>query len=447
MKDSADVIIVGAGTAGLTAAEMLSNSGLQIIILEARDRIGGRILTEFDPKAGFPIELGAEFIHGAPPNLLHRLQRGRVPIREIKGEPWCSEQRRLSPCGDFWERTERILEQMRYRKSSDSSFKSFLQGPKLRRFAAEDRTRATHYVEGFNAARAHEISVNSLVRSMRADEKIDGDRQFRVARGYDALLHSVHRRLAPDRVATQLNTLVSTIGWRQGQVKIVAQTPTRRLRTYIAARALITLPLGVLQARPRQAGAVQFQPALPEKERALQKLRMGKVMRVSLRFRRRFWDALRPGKGRKSLNKMTFLFSRDELFPTWWTAFPERWPILTGWSPSWWAQKLIGQPHSLIIREAVGALARILPVKRNDLANLLHSAYLHDWQSDPFARGAFSYALVGGDNAPAVLAKPVQNTLFFAGEATATDGHTGTVHGAIASAERAAGELLKSLTV
>src|SRR5437879_9290414 len=116
-ENRAGVIIVGAGIAGLTAAEELCAAGLRVIILEARDRIGGRIFTKYDPVCGFPIELGAEFVHGRPPILLDRLQRERLRIREINGEPWCKDDSEagggLVPCGDFWQHTENILIKMR----------------------------------------------------------------------------------------------------------------------------------------------------------------------------------------------------------------------------------------------------------------------------------------------------------------------------------------------
>jgi monoamine oxidase len=444
-----DVIVVGAGVAGLTAAEVLCKAGLAVTILEARDRIGGRILTKFDPECGFPIELGAEFIHGRPPIVLNHLKQEGLRIREIKGQAWCSEvddkqNSRLVPCGDFWHRTERILKQMRYRKSGDDSFTSFLQSAKMRRYDEEDKARATAYVEGFNAARADDVSVNWLVRSIRAEEEIDGNHQFRIVGGYEALVQAIRKKLDAKKVRMLLNTVVTKMRWGKRAVEITARCNGREV-ILPAARALITLPLGVLQSRANQPGAVQFEPALREKQRAIGKLKMGGVVRVSLRFRERFWNEIKPHDPRQFLSRMTFLFSRDELFPTWWTAFPETSPVLTAWSPSWHTRKLKGRTHSHIAREALTALSRILPVSREFLSAQLVDAYVHDWQSDPFSRGAYSYAMVGGDSAPELLAKPVQDTLFFAGEATATDGHNGTVHGAMTSGERAAKELLDSL--
>jgi monoamine oxidase len=447
-ENRADVIIVGAGIAGLTAAEELCDAGLRVIIVEARDRIGGRIFTKHDPECGFPIELGAEFVHGRPPILLDRLKRERLRIREIKGgEPWCTDNsggNRLVPCGDFWQHTERILKEMRHSKSGDRSFTSFLQSPKIRNLTPRDKAQATRYVEGFNAARADDVSVNWLVRSMRAEEEIEGDRQYRVVGGYGALVEAMCRRVLNAGAEIHSGAVVSQIRWRKTKVEIDAHRNGKSV-TYFAPRALITLPLGVLQAETKHAGAVAFLPALPEKQQALRKLKMGEVIRVDLRFAERFWERMRPPGSRKSLSRMTFLFSQDGLFPTWWMAFPEKSPLITAWSPTWHVKKLIGKPASYVARQALAAFASAISIPRNRLQSMLKQAYLHDWQSDPFARGAYSYVMVGGESAAASLANPVQATLFFAGEATALDGHNGTVHGAMSSADRAVKELLRAI--
>jgi monoamine oxidase len=91
---------------------------------------------------------------------------------------------------------------------------------------------------------------------------------------------------------------------------------------------------------------------------------------------------------------------------------------------------------------ALRTLATLLHIGSEQLAQLLDAAYFHDWQTDPFSRGAYSYGAVGSDDAQQTLATPVENTLFFAGEATDATGHNGTVHGAIASGRRAAREIL-----
>ena len=121
---------------------------------------------------------------------------------------------------------------------------------------------------------------------------------------------------------------------------------------------------------------------------------------------------------------------------------PEKLPMITGWAPFRCAERLSGKSRSFVIDRGLQTLAALLGVGLDELTNWLDAAYFHDWQSDPFSRGAYSYGGVDADGAQQALANPVENTLFFAGEATDTTGHNGTVHGAIASGRRAAKEIL-----
>jgi monoamine oxidase len=145
---------------------------------------------------------------------------------------------------------------------------------------------------------------------------------------------------------------------------------------------------------------------------------------------------------------MSFLFSnsdshsKDDWYPTWWTTLPEKLPVIIGWAPFRSAERLSGQSRSLVIDQALQTLALLLNLRSEDLAELLDAAYFHDWQTDPFSCGAYSYGAVGADGAQKELATPLEDSLFFAGEATDTTGHNGTVHGAIASGHRAALEIL-----
>ena len=122
---------------------------------------------------------------------------------------------------------------------------------------------------------------------------------------------------------------------------------------------------------------------------------------------------------------------------------PFKLPIITGWSPSSWAVRLAGQSESFVVEHAVKALSNVLKVDSQDVARRLRAFYWHDWEKDPFCRGAYSYVRVGGETAQRDLGRPVENTLFFAGEATDVSGHNGTVHGAIASGRRATQEILR----
>jgi monoamine oxidase len=442
-----DLLVVGAGAAGLSAAVKVARSGFSVLIVEARSRIGGRMFTLRDPVWKVPIELGAEFIHGLPPELWKPLERHHSEIAEVAGEPWCSVDGQLSKC-KFFSSVESILKKMNCR-GKDDSFLNFLD----RHFPAsissarqEARRRALAYVTGFNAANPDQVGVHWLVQSMRAEEKIEGDRAFRSRNGYDDLLNIFRQELIEAGVRVQTDTIVKSIAWSRGRGLVTARQDRKPVRLG-AKRVLVTLPLGVLQTLGRDSSAIRFSPNLPLKKlEALKTLQMGKVIRVTLRFRTRFWDTLRPDKNStKTLSHMNYLFTQDDWFPTWWTRMPDKLPIITGWAPARSAERLSGKSQSFVVEQALRSLGSALKVRPGRLASLLEDAYSHDWQNDPFSRGAYSYGAVGSDGAQRDLASPIENTLFFAGEATDTSGHNGTVHGAIASGHRAASQILRSL--
>jgi len=449
MSNNPDIIILGAGAAGLSAAVELAKAGLKVTILEARDRIGGRIFTKHDPVCHAPVELGAEFIHGRPPEIWKLLRKQHIRARKLKGEQWCAQEGKLCQC-DFLSEVDQILEKMDDH-GPDQSFLEFLErccpntdnDPNLQ----DAKAWARSYVKGFHAADPALISVHSLVRGIRADEKIDGDHPFRMKGGYQTLIEIFHRQLDQADVSIEINTRAHSVRWDQAEVQVTAMDEANEVFTLMAPQVLITLPLGVLQANPDDEGALRFSPELPAaKLQALDQLAMGKVTRLSFRFRQRFWEKLRPSPGSKSrtLSRMQFLLSHEDWFPTWWTALPEKWPIITGWAPFHCGERLSGQSEAFVVEKGLDTLAKLLTIGRRELEESLEASYTHDWLTDPLSRGAYSYVKVGGDSAQRVLAAPLNNNLFFAGEATDTSGHHGTVHGAIASGKRAAVQILKS---
>lgn len=431
--------------AGLAAAAELSRAGLAVCILEARDRIGGRVLTIHDPACPVPVELGAEFIHGKPPEIWHALEKADTRITEVDGDYWCVADGKLSWC-DFFEEVDSILDKMD-ESAPDESFCAFLE----RRFGAPKSKRqrdalqhAISYVSGFNAADPALVGVHWLLAGMRAEEKIQGDRAFRAQNGYTSLLNVFDRELAASSTEIRSETVVESLNWTAGHVKITAHSARGSLMLE-APKVLVTVPLSVLKASPEHGSGLQFTPSLPDsKLQAFEKLQMGKVIRLVLRFRERFWENIKPStRSRKNLGKMAFLFSQNEWFPTWWTTMPEKSPVITAWAPFQSAERLSGQSIDFMTERSLQTLAELLGPGVPELQDLLERVYVHDWQSDPFSLGAYSYGKVGADGAQEAIATPIDNTLFFAGEATDTTGNNGTVHAAIASGHRAARQILR----
>jgi monoamine oxidase len=424
----ADVLVLGAGLAGLTAASELTQRGASVRVIEARARVGGRAWTLRDPGAPIPIELGAELVHGDAP-LTQALARdaGLVLVegssthwRRVRGvvRESAELERALSTA---FPKCARIV-----RRYGDRSFAQALEEARVREPA---RSLALAYVEGFQAAHADRISA----RSTTGDELgLEGVR--RILSGHDRLVDALRARLP--RGAIHLGTIATEIRWKQREVAIACTTARGARTTFRAQRVVVAVPLGVLQARDDHA--LRFSPPLTSETRALEHVAMGNVVKIVLRFREPFWE---DSKRRN----VAFLHAIDREFPTWWTQHPVRVPLWTGWAGGSRADAPARANEAQIVDVAVKSLASALGLARARVARHLIASWRHDWIADPFSRGAYSYPLVGGANASRALAQPVDRTIFFAGEATCAPPANGTVEGAIASGRRAARQVLLAL--
>jgi monoamine oxidase len=247
----------------------------------------------------------------------------------------------------------------------------------------------------------------------------------------------------------RLGASVERVEWVRGCVIVHARGVSDAMRAPVTARAaIVTLPAGVLEAEAGEEGAMRFEPELPGKHAALAGIGVGHVRRLVLRFRSRFWEreggtpALVPAADG---GELAFMHAPGADVPVWWTLRALRAPLLVGWAGGPAALRLAGLSHDELTARALAALATVLGASEPALRAELLELHTHDWSADPYARGAYSYVAVGGIDAPAALAAPVDDTLFFAGEATQSDGSAGTVHGALASGHRAAREVDRAL--
>jgi monoamine oxidase len=164
------------------------------------------------------------------------------------------------------------------------------------------------------------------------------------------------------------------------------------------------------------------------------------VVKILLRFAEPFWERLHDGRYRD----VSFFHAPDAALPTFWTAVPARVPLLVAWAGGARVHRLGRRASRTQLLASTLASLRELFGPGIDLPGLLQGHYYHDWQKDPFARGAYSYVTVGGGAARGILAQPLEDTLFFAGEATDTADEAGTVAGALQSGVRAAREVLRT---
>jgi monoamine oxidase len=434
------VIVVGAGVAGLSAAIRMAEAGLAVDLVEARDRIGGRVWTEHPPGIEAPVELGAEFVHGKVDEIWRYQRPGKIDLYEGLGSRWCEQDGRLAIC-DYFEQVNEVLGRVSKYSGPDIPFQQFLDN--LGEIQPQVRQRVLNYVMGFHAADPREIGVRAIQIDSEAEERTEGDRTFRIRQGYDALLRHMQWECERLGVRISLAEVVRRIDWGGHGVRVDVGDSEKSLD---AECVVVTLPIGVLQAGPGDAGYVEFSPPLREKESALGKLVLGHVRRVTFVFDEVFWSNTEL-VGRNDMADLQFLFTDDDFFPTWWSYEPLRLPVLTAWSPALKSDRLAGKSTEEVIEIALTSLSKALDVKIGALRKKVVSAHSHDWITDRFTRGAYSYAKAGGADGFRELSEPLDNKLYFAGEATEFTGHHATVHGAIATGERAANEVLAHMNV
>ena len=286
----------------------------------------------------------------------------------------------------------------------------------------DDRARLLGYVQGFHAADPTSLSARWLGEVEAKQPAEDSD--LRSLDGTAPILRAL--ATAPVNEATRLGTVVVGLHWRRGRVEV----QTRKDGPVVGDAAVVTVPLPILRALP-------ITPELPELTSAAALLRMGHVVKLVARFDVPFWTDIVPG------GPMLFLQVPGKPIPVWWTA-PAGAPVLTGWAGGPAAERLAGTAELDLLRLAVESLAAGLGLREQDVRPRLREHHWHDWSSDQFARGAYSYVGVGGTRAHEVLSRPVEDTLFFAGEATCGEGLNATMEGALQSGRRAAARLLSS---
>jgi monoamine oxidase len=396
-----------------------------VAVLEARNRIGGRILT--DRSTTSPIELGAEFVHGKSNVISPILEKARLELLESSDTRLIFDKGSLRPCEGFWKIIQTVNRQIQ--SSPEISYERFLEGVEAPAF---EKLLAKSYVEGFNAARAELISTSAIAMEDRAAAEIDGGSQFRIKLGYASVIEWLATGLPSESL--HLQTAVREIRWKQYRVEVLADTPDGE-RIFSAIRLIVTVPIGVLKASSGAPGAIQFIPAPSEKEAALEHLEVGHVTKLLIYFKERFWE---------SSGRFAFVISFDEGIPTWWTQEPLASNILTGWAGGPAGEKLIDLSPEELLDRAIESLSRIFAKSASWLHACVDKFYYHNWSSDPFCRGAYSYPKVGGLRAGQSLAEPINDTIFFAGEATDSQGAYGTVHAALNSGRSSARKIAET---
>jgi monoamine oxidase len=417
-----DVLIIGAGAAGLAAGDRLRQAGLDATVLEARERVGGRAWTSYD-LAHHPVELGAEFIHGENVVTWRYVERfglsttDQTTVLNIHG---LHEGRRLHQ-QEFVVTTGMRMSWATHAAADEHRVGTLLDAMRAwcdkhaLQPSPDDWAIWTAYCGQYFAA---DPSALGAAEFHEATYDGDGTRlQFRLQEGYSAIC----QRLAADLDVIRASP-VREITWSPEGVRVSSDAAT-----YEARRAIVTLPLAILQRND-----VTFTPQLPEpKQQAINRLGAGANGKIVLVFDEPCWPQ----------DMTLFLSGRDTQL--WWRPGrlrEDEAPVITAYFGGSAVERFRAMGEAAPLA-AMRDLEDFFGVK---LESRLRNARFVDWPADPHARMSYSYIPPGGAGLRANLAEPLDGVLYFAGEAS-NSVRPSTVHGALESGIRAADEVIAAV--
>lgn len=437
------IIVIGAGLAGLAAARELQQLGHEVVIVEARQRIGGRIWTS-NHWPDMPLDLGATWIHGVQGNpltaLADTIQAQRLVTRYLASIAYNTSGLPLTTAEE--ERLDNVRTQVfsilqnAQNQDPDQSLRQTLSTLLQSVDESSETYRFINFILSSEIEQEYSGSANQL-----STHWYDSGAEFA---GDDALFaqgfHVITDYLAQG-LAIELGQVVKEIQWQQTPARVITQQTT-----FEAEHIIVTLPLGVLQATNTiayddfepvvaappsgvlQAQSIRFSPALPmSKQEAIAKLGMGVLNKCYLRFQQAFWP--------DDVDWLEYVSANHGEW-TEWVSFKQaaNLPVLLGFNAADYGKTIETKSDQQIVASAMHTLKTIFGAAIPDPIDF----QITRWASDPFSLGSYSYNAVGSTpTLRDVLAAPLGNTLFFAGEACHKD-YFGTAHGAYLSGLRAA---------
>lgn len=430
--ERADALIIGAGISGLLIARKLSREGRRVIVLEARNRIGGRIQTSHNDAVNGYTECGAEFIHGRLPLTMKLLDEYGIAYSSVQGDIFRYKNGEVLSSPNIITSHKKTLTRRLQELKHDLPVTQFLSlyfdGPEF----ADLRADIKQFVEGYDSA---DIDFASTFAFRREWQEVNDWKQYRIDDGYGALADALAMECISNGCTFHLACEVKTVHWQTNNVTVV----TAAQEQFSAPAVAITCPLNVLQS-----GSIAFVPPLPTKLPAMSKLKMGHVIKVHLFFREEFWKRESVQAHTKhDMEKLGFLLS-DAVIPTWWTQHPDPSGLLTGWVAGPKALRFSGSTSEEIFTECIRSLSYIFGASEEELRSLVNRYAVHDWSKEKFTQGAYHYTTVDSDYFAMMASDPIENTIYFAGEAFGGEDGAGLVEAAINSGIRTAKIILPS---
>ena len=417
-----DVIIIGAGAAGLLAMKYLAQAGYHVCVMEAAEMAGGRISTI---KEGFQshVETGAEFIHGKLPLTFKLLKEAGLTYEIVEGKmigvqngSWQTDEH-----DGHWDEFMKQLGKLK----TDVTILQFLETNFSNPEYIHLRQAVQRFSEGFDLADISKASILSIKDEWKDIEK----KQYRIKGGYIQLIDHLVNCCRQLNSEFYFNTCVNKIEYETGNVTV----HTTDNKKFQAKKMIITVSAGILQS-----GTIQFTPQLTDHAVAIQGLGFGAVIKFLLEFKTCFW---------KEFDDETGFLLTDEEIPTWWTQLPAESNLLTGWLGGPNATKRIFEPETSLLQTALLSLSSIFRMPPAMLQEELTNYKIINWLNQPYIKGGYSYNTLHSKQAINILSSPVDNTIYFAGEAISKSESQGTVESALQSGHDTAQMLIEHFKV
>jgi monoamine oxidase len=401
VEDVWDVIIIGAGVAGLSAARELEKSKINYLLLEARSKAGGRARTIRRPNGC--VELGAEFVHGSAHEVRKLARDSKIQVTKQKAISTIVNNGTHYVESGFWGRMEKILKKLGSGK--DSTLKQRFHRIKDPR----DLRDLLAFAEGFYGADPTRLSVRSVTEA-----GVPRYNSF-IPSGYQSLIDQLESSIPKKNI--RFHSYVNKIMWAKDGAQIYVQGLKKPL---LARKVIVTLPIGVLKS----SQAPKWVPPLPHFKKNLSKIEMGNISKVTFEMSNHFWSHYRW-----AAEGLIHPESKDGVEVYW-----ARRPFMVSWIGGPRAKELNKLSHSKILKFHRDAFKREFAM--NSVSRFVLHEYSHNWQTDKLTLGAYSYLNVGGSRAIEELKKSVSDVIYFSGEAFAEE--SGTVEGAIETGKETA---------
>ena len=415
-----DVIVVGAGATGLITTKCLAEAGYNVCLLEAGEMAGGRIATVTEQGFSTPVETGAEFIHGKLPLTVQLLKEAGIPYEAVEGDM-------IGVQNGVWQKEEhdenwdKFMKELNHLKT-DITVLEFLNSHFSETRYIHLRQAVQRFAEGFDLA---DISKASMLAVKKEWKDID-KKQYRIKGGYIQLINFLLDRCRVQKAVISFNTCANKISYKKDDLTVY----TSDNKAFIAKKVVITVSIGVLQS-----GTIQFEPGLTDHAVAIQSLGFGPVIKFLFEFKTSFWKEFDDDIG--------FLLT-DEEIPTWWTQMPTESNILTGWLGGPKAAEKIFEQDETLLQSSLQSLSAIFRIPPAMLREELVHHKIINWQTLQHIKGGYSYHTPGTEQAIKILVTPIDETIFFAGEAIGGGDSPGTVESALQSGYDTAARLMKS---